>query len=107
MSRVSEPMFPILNDPVIRAIPWAALTPHEQQAGRNHSQTLKGLASRGGLSICEAYFILLDKRYPLPGPPQTPVNRAAFRAALMRLVHEFEKSRPTSSTTHTGGEHHG
>lgn len=88
----NEPMFPILNDPVIRAIPWAALTPHEEQAHRNHSQTLKGLASRGGLSISEAYYILKDMKYPWHDP-LTPTKLYAYRIALMRLLHDFEKSR--------------
>lgn len=89
----TEPMFPILNDPMIRAIPWAALQPHEAQARRNHSQSLRTLASRGGLSICEAYHILKDQPYPMRAPKQTPAIRAAYRVALMRLVHTFEQDR--------------
>lgn len=86
-------MFPILNDPVIRAIPWAALTPHEKQAERNHSQSLSQLASRGGLSICEAYYILKDQGYPTLAPKQTPAVKYAYRIALMRLLHGFEKAK--------------
>lgn len=59
-----EPMFPIMNDPIIKALPWAAMRPHEEQAQRNHSQTLNRLASRGGLGIEEAYHILRDEPWP-------------------------------------------
>lgn len=93
MSRAVEPMFPILNDTVIRALPWAMLTPHEVQAKRNHSQSLNTLASRGGLSICEAYYILKDNNYPTLAPKQTPTVKAAYRVALMRLLHKFEQDR--------------
>lgn len=89
-----EPMFPILNDPVIRAIPWAALHPHEKQAMANHGgQTLQRLASRGGLGVTEAYYILTDK--PHPWVKLTPALSAAYRSALMRLLLQFERSRET------------
>ena len=60
---MSEPMFPILNDPIIKALPWALLKPHEKQAMRNHSQSLNELARRGGLGIQEAYLIIKDMDY--------------------------------------------
>jgi hypothetical protein len=60
--------FPILrgNKPTPgcpESIPWEMLTPHETQAVRNHQQTLKELASRGGLSVREALFVLTDRRW--------------------------------------------
>ena len=42
-------------------IPFAMLAPHEEQAMRNHSQTLERLASRGGLDPSEALAILDDR----------------------------------------------
>jgi hypothetical protein len=80
-----EPMFPILNDPCIKAIPWAAIASHEAQAQRNHSQTLNRLASRGGLSPCEAVAVMLDQ-------PWRKMNDAWARAKLMCLVLDFEKA---------------
>lgn len=44
-------------------LPWAMLTPHEKQAERNHSQTLRRLAERGGLGPSEALAVLDDRRW--------------------------------------------
>lgn len=45
-------------------LPWEILQPHEAQAMRNHGgQNLEKLASRGGLSACEAVAILKDMDY--------------------------------------------
>lgn len=43
------------------SVPWEKLEPHEAQAQRNHSQSLKRLAERGGLSACEAIAVLEDR----------------------------------------------
>ena len=92
---MTEPMFPILNDPIIRQIPWAALAPHEKQAQANHGgQTLRGLAGRGGLSIHEAYWIMKDRPFPFASFGQKTGRReASYRVALMRLLQEFEMAR--------------
>lgn len=81
-----EPMFPILHDPIIHAIPWSALAQHEAQAQANHGQSLKRLADRGGLSICEAYYILKDARYPFSSMP----DLQKVRIALMQLIYGME-----------------
>lgn len=44
-------------------IPWDMITPHEDQAQRNHSQTLKRLAERGGLCPEEMLAVLEDRDY--------------------------------------------
>ena len=78
-----EPMFPVLNDPIIRALPWAALRPHDRQAQRNHGgQTLNRLSQRGGLGIEEAYCILKDMDYPTGGK----FDKEQVRIALMKLI---------------------
>lgn len=46
---------------LVVSMPWSMIAPHERQAQRNHSQTLKRLAERGGLSACEALAILDDR----------------------------------------------
>lgn len=79
---MGERMFPILHDPVIKAIPWDTLTPHEAQAQTNHGQSLARLAHRGGLGIEEAYCILKDMRFPIP----CTWEKFAVRVALMRLI---------------------
>ncbi len=44
-------------------IPRGLLSPHEQQARRNHGQSLSRLAQRGGLSWTEALAIIEDKNW--------------------------------------------
>lgn len=55
--------FPIMGDYCSRVgtIPWEILQPHEEQAYKNHSQSLKRLAERGGLSFSEAVAIIEDR----------------------------------------------
>jgi hypothetical protein len=48
---------------IVSQIPWALIAPHERQAQRNHSQSLETLASRGGLSACEALAVIEDRSY--------------------------------------------
>lgn len=92
----TEPMFQILNDPIIKAIPWAAIAPHSAQAQRNHSQTLAGLDRRGGLSVCEAVAVMT-------GAPWKKLNQTWARAKLMCLVLDFERtSTPTNPTPDKG-----
>lgn len=55
--------FPIMGSKLIASIPWAMLAPHEEQAQRNHGQSLKRLAERGGLSHSEAIDILQGNRW--------------------------------------------
>jgi hypothetical protein len=63
--------FPILSQGVAkreelvdypRSIPWAFIAPQEGQAQTNHDQSLRRLAERGGLSVCEALAVLDGKR---------------------------------------------
>jgi hypothetical protein len=78
-------MFPILNDPIIKAIPWAAIAPHEAQAQRNHSQSLNRLAQRSGLSVDEAVAVMLDQ-------PWRRLGKTWCRAKLMCLLLDIEKA---------------
>ena len=47
--------------PIYTNVPWPMLAAHEDQAQRNHSQSLLRLAERGGLSACEACAVLEDR----------------------------------------------
>ena len=88
---MAEAMFPVLRDPILKALPWRFLAPHEAQAKANHGgQSLNRLAARGGLSVCEAYFIALDRRYPIG----FRANLTSVRFHLMRMVLEFETANP-------------
>jgi hypothetical protein len=78
-----EPMFPIMGDTMIKALPWSVLRPHEAQAKKNHGgQSLERLAHRGGLGIEEAYCVLKDMDFPTGGR----FNRDLVRVALMKFV---------------------
>lgn len=44
-----------------RSVPWEIVAPHEAQAKKNHDQTLKRLAQRGGLSPEELVAVLDGK----------------------------------------------
>ena len=62
------------------SVPWLLLEPHEQQAMSNHGgQTLKVLASRGGLSPCEALAVVLDR-------PWTECDKEIALAVLKKLA---------------------
>lgn len=53
--------FPILGTG--ESIPWDAIISHEKQAIRNHGQTLRRLAERGGLDYTEVLAVLEDRDY--------------------------------------------
>ncbi|RKZ94679.1 MAG: hypothetical protein DRQ40_05320 [Gammaproteobacteria bacterium] len=59
--RKKHEMWDILKAP--RSVPWAFLAPHEEQAQRNHSQSLARLASRGGLDAGEILAIVTGKKW--------------------------------------------
>jgi hypothetical protein len=46
--------FPIQDGPTV---PWYVMAPHEAQCQKNHSQSLKRIAERGGFGACEAYAV--------------------------------------------------
>ena len=62
---MSNRTFPIMNHGEPKccpsSIPWDIIAGHEEQAYHNHGQSLELLASRGGLSPCEAVAILEDR----------------------------------------------
>jgi hypothetical protein len=91
---VKERMFPILGDETLKAIPWAAIAPHDKQAQSNHSQTLEELARRGGLDVTEAEVVMLDRKYRY-GVTLDRAEMARSRANLMKLVWVFERERET------------
>ncbi len=55
--------FPIMGCNIIASIPWGFIAPHEAQAQRNHGQSLKRLAERGGLAVPEALDIIQGRRW--------------------------------------------
>jgi len=64
-----------------RFIAWSLLEPHRAQAMTNHSQSLEGLAARGGLSAAELVAVLEDR-------PWHHLNDDKAIARLQQLVQE-------------------
>lgn len=60
---IAPPTFRVADNPGYHStgIPWAMIAPHEGQALRNHSQTLRRLHERGGLVWSEALAVLNDR----------------------------------------------
>jgi hypothetical protein len=54
-------MFPIMDGHQVHCIPWDIIARCEKRAIRNHDQTLKRLAERGGLCAAEALLVLTDR----------------------------------------------
>lgn len=52
-------VMPIMGGTFLKTIPWGIIETHERQALKNHGQTLKRLAQRGGLGADEALAIIL------------------------------------------------
>lgn len=74
--------FPIQGGP---SILWSAIAPHEEQALKNHWQSLERLAERQGLSPGEALAVMEDR-------PWHPMNHALALTKWSALVKEFEGS---------------
>lgn len=63
----AERTFPILNykrdNFPLASVPWEFIAPHEAQARRNHDQTLRRLAERGGLSAKEMLAVVTGRNW--------------------------------------------
>lgn len=80
--------FPIMDSMLMDSVPWDFIAPHEAQAQRNHGQSLKRLAERGGLSACEALAVA-------EGRPWHPALDAAF--CLINKVREWRAKQTEAS----------
>jgi hypothetical protein len=56
-------VMPIMGSTLMSEIPFSMLAPHEEQAQRNHGQSLNRLAERGGLAVSEAIDILEGRKW--------------------------------------------
>ena len=63
----------------LKAIPWELIEPHDDQAQRNHHQTLERLAERGGLGPSEAVVIIQDRQW-------RRLDELSCERALMRMI---------------------
>jgi len=70
-------MFPIVNHPDLKQIPWSIIAPHEAQARLNHAgKTLDVLARQGGLMPEEALAVIEGR----------PWERMGWTEANQKLV---------------------
>lgn len=97
--------FPIMQDwkkrqdgRAITSIPWGVIAPHEEQARRNHDQSLKRLAERGGLSPCEAIAVLLGR--PLRQIDGSHTDDDLRKLITLTLTFDVEQQ-PERQTYHT------
>lgn len=72
-------------DPVY--VPWDFVAEHGQQAERNHYQTVKRLAERGGLAWAEMLAVVTDTHWREINP------KADYRALVLKLLDEWEAAR--------------
>lgn len=68
-----------------RDVSWEIVVPHEEQAHRNHGQSLARLAERGGLSPAELLAVLEDRAW-------TPGDVVAVPRLLV-LLRELDRLR--------------
>jgi hypothetical protein len=52
--------YPIQRGP---SVPWWVMAPHEAQSQRNHGQSIKRIAERGGFSGAEAWCIVTGQHW--------------------------------------------
>ncbi len=84
-------LFPVLHEPNYKGkeefIPWEVIEPHERQAYINHGQSLKRLASRGGLSYREMLAVLRDRGFDYGNGNKFADIQYEF--AVLRMVRDF------------------
>lgn len=82
--------FPIMDNILLDSVPFGFMAPHEEWAQRNHSQSLKQLAARGGLSACEALAVIEGREWR-----RMDVTDAGFQ--LINKVREWRATAPTKA----------
>lgn len=69
----------IIDHPEMEPVPWPILVPHELQAQKNHRQSLRRLAERGGLAPSEMVAVLEDR-------PFRPMDDVEARDRLSEII---------------------
>lgn len=71
-------------------VEWGMIQPHESRAKRNHSQSLKKLNSRGGLSPLEMYWVMRD--LPLCAKsPEWPENDIEAMEIIIEWIEKHNR----------------
>lgn len=87
-------LFPILRNPQFH-LPWEAIALHEAQAQKNHGQTLKRLAERGGLNFSEACSVMEDRpwamyKWTTDNPPKD-IDKYVLLGVLSRMGYTVDE----------------
>lgn len=85
LARLKGRRFPIMDAGF--SIPWTMIAPFEQQARRNHDQSLERLAERGGLDPVEALAVLDGKKLRVALSGYDPT---AARTELLKRMKQYE-----------------
>ena len=72
------------------AVSWGLVAAHEDQALRNHFQTLERLAQRGGLSPSELWAVLHD----VPFEKTRGLDLSRIDDDIMRFIAQYEAGKP-------------
>ncbi|WP_414451263.1 hypothetical protein AB4851_20610 [Burkholderia sp. 22PA0099] len=82
-------------------VPFDFVKRHEDQAMKNHGQTVERLAARGGLSWLELLLVICDK--PLFGEYADRFKgkdeAEAFRVVAIMQMHDFSKAHKSQGDT--------
>lgn len=81
-----------------RAIPWAMLEPHEEQALSNHGQSLEELAKRGGMSPSEMLAVLDNHQW------KKMPELTALLELEERVISHLRETKTLASCPFCGGE---
>lgn len=74
------------GDIVPEFVPWRFVAPHDDQARRNHSQSIARLSERGGLDVTELLAILEGRRH-FRGEDRAQANRR-----VMELLRQWSRA---------------
>ena len=81
-----ERMYLTARNLIVAGVDWDMMEEHERQAEKNHDQSLRVLAGRCGLSVCEAVAVLEDRPWRM-----MPLDEAFAR--LIEIERAWKASR--------------
>lgn len=81
--------FPVLGQTPRTFVPWDFVAEHAQQAERNHGQTVRRLAERGGLCWSELFAVITDAHWSKID--RTLDHRLAVLHMLAEWLARFDK----------------
>lgn len=83
--------YPIQRGP---SVPWWVMIPHEAQSQRNHGQSIKRIAERGGFSPAEAWCVVTGKRW---GDVESELDAADLWRAFAARVNDPRETKDVAT----------